>query len=180
MTQMSGHKPAFREPRRWPRYPVDLPVRIVGLNGVLTTPMPARGSEISRAGMALRASIALKPGDLMQLQFPTASPSKVMAIVRNRAGDRMGLEFLTQLPPDDQKAEAPELPPHQSAHQNRPKATHRVCDPETLLAGLQRMQDERTQLRREIEALQVAILLLADNEAERSTATGFARPRHNA
>jgi hypothetical protein len=53
---------------------VDLPVRIIALNDVRTTPIPARGSAISRAGLALRALVALNPGDLMLLQFPIPVP----------------------------------------------------------------------------------------------------------
>src|ERR1700693_3233844 len=101
MKQISGKVRHFQSTRRWPRHQVDLPVRIIALNGILTTPVPARGSEISRAGMALHAPVALHPGDLMQLQFPTSAPSPlVKAVVRNRTRECLGLEFLTQVPPD--------------------------------------------------------------------------------
>ena len=52
--------------------------------------------------MALRALVALNPGDLMLLQFPTSAPSLVKAVVRNRTGESLGLEFLTQLPPESE------------------------------------------------------------------------------
>lgn len=52
--------------------------------------------------MALRALVALNPGDLMVLQFPTSVPSQVKAVVRNRTGESLGLEFLTQLPPESE------------------------------------------------------------------------------
>jgi hypothetical protein len=155
--------------RRWPRYRVDLPVCIVGLNGVLTTPLPARGTDISRAGMALRATVPLRPGDLMQIQFPTSARSRVTAVVRNRIGNRLGLEFLTQLPPDD---EAP-TPPKISAKsalpalpQPQPVPAY-ACNPRILFTGLRRKQEELRQLKKEIEALHVAIVLLADEERER-------------
>jgi hypothetical protein len=60
--------------RRWPRHQVILPVRIVALNRCPTTPALARGSAISRAGMALHARFAASLGDLLQLQFPTSPP----------------------------------------------------------------------------------------------------------
>lgn len=154
--------------RRWPRYRVDLPVCIVGLNGVLTTPLPGRGTDISRAGMALRATIPLRPGDLMQIQFPTSARSRVTAVVRNRIGNRLGLEFLTQLPPDDEvpappkmfsKSTLPALPLPQAP-------TYYTCNPRTLFTGLRRKQEELRQLKKEIEALHVAIVLLADEERE--------------
>lgn len=155
--------------RRWPRYRVDLPVCIVGLNGVLTTPLPGRGTDISRAGMALRATIPLRPGDLMQIQFPTSARSRVTAVVRNRIGNRLGLEFLTQLPPDDD-VPAPQQMLPQAARPGLPQpqaAPAYTCNPRTVFSGLRRKQEELRQLKREIEALHVAIVLLAEEERER-------------
>lgn len=156
--------------RRWPRYQVDLPIRIVALNGILTTPAQARGRAISRAGMALQAAIALKPGDLMQLQFPTSNPSRVTAVVRNRTGDCLGLEFLTQLPPDDTVLDRSKF-----LHSGVPGPSSRLreparipSNPQTLYAGLRRKRQELQQVQREIEALHMAILLLADDESELS------------
>ncbi|HEV2468277.1 MAG TPA: PilZ domain-containing protein [Candidatus Sulfotelmatobacter sp.] len=180
-----------RNTRRWPRYQVDLPVRIIGVNGILTTPVMARGSDISRAGMALHASLALNPGDMMQLQFPTAEPSRVNAIVRHRRGDLLGLEFLSQLPPDDEtKRQLMSMPnavsyqpptTSQAASKTAPKTvltqttamkkisqTKRppTCTANQLFAGLRRKQEEFRQLEKEIELLSVAILLLAEDDSE--------------
>src|ERR1039458_7264160 len=101
MEQISGE---VQSTRRCPRHQVDLPARIVALNGILITSVPARGSEISRAGMALHAPVALYPGDVMQLQFPTSTPSRVKAVVRNPTCECLGLESLSQLPPDNNVA----------------------------------------------------------------------------
>jgi|SRR5579859_529345 len=177
MGHLSGHTPFSQNTRRWPRLQVALPVRIVAVNGILTTPVVGRGGEISRAGMSLRAPIALSPGDLMQLQFPTTNPSRVTAVVRNRVGDQLGLEFLTQLPPDDQARSAPVV-----VVSAAPVASPRVqkfasvtCSPQMVEAGLRRKQEERRQVQREIEALKMAILLLADNEKELSRLSALVR-----
>ena len=137
--------------RRWPRYRVDLPVRIVIPNGPLTGTVPGRATEISGSGMALHSPLGLKPGDLMQVEFPTSNPSGVMAVVRNHKDDCFGVEFLSQLP---------------SRH--RLNKSNQTCDPKTLLAGLRRKRVEITQVQREIEALNLAILLLADDKKERA------------
>ncbi|HKU24431.1 MAG TPA: PilZ domain-containing protein [Candidatus Sulfotelmatobacter sp.] len=159
---------SFEGIRRWPRYEIDLPVRIIALNGVLTTPVDGRGHEISRAGMALQACVAVEPGDMMQLQFPTSDPSRVLAIVRNRSGNRMGLEFLSQLPPDDETKHRTKflsaLPPVRPTAAERSLANS--CTPETLSARLQHKRDEQKQLEKEIEVLQLAIRLLAEDENE--------------
>jgi hypothetical protein len=149
--------------RRWPRHQVDLPVRIIALSGILTTPVLARGSEISRAGMALRAPVALKHGDLMQLQFPTSTPSHVTAVVRNRTGECLGLEFLTQLPPDNETRDRSRLLPNSVLGCSELRRSVRdSCNPQTLFAGLHRKQEELRQVQREIEALKMAVMLLSD------------------
>src|SRR5229473_366516 len=136
--------------RRWPRHRVDLPVRIVIPNGRLTSTVPGHATQISGSGMALRSTLGLKPGDLMQVEFPTSKPSGVMAVVRNHKDDCFGVEFLSQLP---------------SRHRTLNKS-NQTCDPKTLLAGLRRKQLEIMQVQREIEALNLAILLLADDKKE--------------
>src|ERR1035438_278351 len=139
---------------------------IIALNGILITPVPARGSEISRAGMALHAPVALYPGDVMQLQFPTSTPARVKAVVRNRTGECLGLEFLTQLPPDNNEARDRSRFLRSSLLSGSPelrKCAPDSCNPQTLYAGLRRKQEELRQVQREIEALKMAIPLLSDD-----------------
>ena len=160
MEQIAGVVCHFGSARRWPRHQVDLPVRIIALNGILTTPVGGRGSEISRAGMALRAPVAVRPGDLMGLQFPTSPPSRVNAVVRNRSGECLGLEFLSQLPPDNETREGLRLQ-SMSALNRAPASRKSVsCSPQALFAGLRRKQEELRQLQKEIEALRLAMALL--------------------
>jgi hypothetical protein len=173
MEQISAEVRHVQSTRRWPRHRVDLAVRIIALNGILTTPVTARGSEISRAGMALYSPVALNPGDLMHLQFPTTTPSpRVKAVVRNRTGDCLGLEFLTQLPPDNEARDRSKCLSSSvlgSSLESR-KSVQVSCSPQTLFAGLRRKQEELRQVQREIEALNMAILLLADDDKEFSKA----------
>src|SRR4029077_8598961 len=136
--------------RRWPRHRVDLPVRIVIPNGLLTSTVAGRATEISGSGMALRSTLGLKPGDLMQVEFPTFNPSGVMAVVRNHKDDCFGVEFLKQLPSRDKTL----------------NKSNQTCDPKALFAGLRRKQLEIIEVEREIEALSLAIPLLADDKRE--------------
>jgi hypothetical protein len=116
--------------------------------------------------MALHAPVQLNPGDLIQLQFPTSDPAGVNAVVRDRQGNCLGLEFLSQLPPDTEAATEQLRPLPGSAFfassESRSLPNH--CTPQTLYAGLRRKQEELKQLQKEIEVLSVAILLLADDE----------------
>ena len=168
MEQMSGNALQSLGTRRWPRYQVELPVRVTARNGVLTTPVTARGSAISRAGMALHGCVALNPGDLMELQFPIAEPSRFNAVVRNRNGNCLGLEFVSQLLPDTNAAadQSRSLPGSVLEPSKSRKSLPDSCTPQTLYAGLRRKQDELKQLKKEIEVLSVAILLLAEDEKD--------------
>lgn len=168
MEQLSAELGHVQGTRRWPRHQVDLPVRIIALNGIRTTPIDGRGSAISRAGMALQALVALNPGDLMQLQFPTSTPSLVRAVVRNRNGECLGLEFLTQLPPDSEAIVRSRLLPSADpgGSPELRKSVRNSCNPQSLYAGLRRKREELRQVQREIEALHMAILLLTDDEEE--------------
>jgi Mg-chelatase subunit ChlI len=86
----------------------------------------------------------------MQVEFPTSNPSGVMAVVRNHKDDCFGVEFLKQLPSRDKTL----------------NKSNQTCDPKTLFAGLRRKKLEIMQVQREIEALNLAIPLLADDKRE--------------
>jgi hypothetical protein len=120
--------------------------------------------------MALRALVALNPGDLMLLQFPTSVPSQVKAVVRNRTGESLGLEFLNQLPPESEAMVRSGFLPSSvvGGPPELRKPSRNSCDPQTLYAGLRRKQEELRQVQRELEALHVAIALLTDDEEELS------------
>jgi hypothetical protein len=80
--------------RRWPRHHVDLPVRIVTHNG-LNTLVAGRGTQLSEGGMALYVAIAMQPGDLTEIELPTPRHTRMQGVVRDLAGDCVGLEFVT-------------------------------------------------------------------------------------
>lgn len=116
--------------------------------------------------MALYAPVALEPGDRVRLQFPTSTPSRVTAVVRSRTGECLGLEFLTQLPPDSEAKDGSvslrgSMLPGLS---DLPRYPGNSFDQQTLYAGLCRKQEELRQVQREIDALNMAILLLADEQ----------------
>ncbi len=150
--------------RRCQRHHVDLPVRIVISNGVSASAVPGRATEISRSGMAVHSTLPLEPGDMMQVHFPTSNPCGVTAVVRNRTDDCFGLAFVSQLPSGYQSPESSELP-------------RNSCNPKTVFASLRRKQLEIKQVQREIKALNLAILLLADDEKKNPESPMPRRPK---
>jgi hypothetical protein len=128
--------------------------------------------------MAVHSALALKPGDLMQVEFPISKSAGVRGVVRNRKDDCFGVEFLPQPSPGD-------LSLNPSALLRTPAATGRLKlqasgsrshTAESLLASLRRKQLEMEQVEKEIEALNLAILLLADDEPKNSATPLPRRP----
>jgi len=163
--------------RRWERHHVDLPVRIVVLNGLSTSAVHGRGTEISMSGMAVHSTLSSKPGDRMQVQFQT-NPSGVTAVVRNRKGDCFGLEFLPQLSSGDRTLNQSKFVcnPAAGGTPESQKLARRSCNSEALLASLHRKQLEIKRVQREIEALNLAIVLLADDEKKNPESSLPRRP----
>ena len=110
--------------------------------------------------MAVHSALALQLGDLMQVQFPISNPSGVTAVVRNRRDDCFGLEFL----PQTSLSERATGEQAKGSETGSKPSTLYSCSPKTLMAGLRRKQLEMKQLKREIEAIKLAIPLLADDE----------------
>ena len=84
--------------RRWPLFPVDLPVHVVVRNGMESLKVPGRGTELGLGGMALYAGLTLQPGDPIEIEFQAPCHLRVAGIIRNRTAYCFGLEFLSPLP----------------------------------------------------------------------------------
>lgn len=105
-------------------------------------------------------------------------------MVRNRTGDYLGVEFLAHPPMPSEETDRSKLL-RSSALGGSPELPHSVrasSNPQTVFAALLRKQQELRHVQREIEALNIAILLLAEDEDELSRAvkTVAARQRSKA
>lgn len=115
--------------RRWPRYPVDLPLRIVPQAGIIEVDVAGRTTEISEGGMGLCAGISLQPGDPIEIEFQAPRHSRVTGVIRSRTGYYFGVEFQT------------------------PLATEGAPGTNDISSTLRQKQREITRLRKEIEVL---------------------------
>jgi PilZ domain len=79
--------------RRWPRYPVDLPVQVVFHHEAEKLVVQGLGTELSRNGMTLYAGLTVKPGEPIEVEFQIPSKLRVAGIIRNRIGYCFGVEF---------------------------------------------------------------------------------------
>lgn len=86
--------PADNHTRRWPRYPVALPARVISTSRAQLLSVPGLVTELSQGGIAIYAGIQVEPGDLTEVEFQTPCV-RVAGVIRNRDGFCFGLEFLT-------------------------------------------------------------------------------------
>jgi len=93
--------------RRWPRYRINVPVRLVVQRPDKTVIVSGRGMELNEGGMALFAGVELKPGQRVEIEFtpPYGQPLRVRGTVRDRNGYNYGTEFLLLNREDKQQAE---------------------------------------------------------------------------
>lgn len=95
--------------RRWPRYQVNLPVRLVVRRPGILRVAHVRGQELNGGGMAVCAIIELALGDQVQVEFllvRSRRPIWLRAAVRNRVGHQYGLEFLATNPAEEKEVRA--------------------------------------------------------------------------
>jgi hypothetical protein len=85
--------------RRFPRYKVDVPVRVITQGLTKVTIVQGRGAELNVGGMAVFAGTELSTGAQVIVEFTppySGQPIRVRCFVRNRAGYRYGVEFITE------------------------------------------------------------------------------------
>ena len=58
-----GHQPDFASSRRWQRYKVNVPIRVIVCRAMRASIFDGRGTSLSAGGMALFAGAELRPGD---------------------------------------------------------------------------------------------------------------------
>src|SRR5271167_2902364 len=100
-------KQGYAKMRRWPRYRMNVPVRLVVQRTDKAVIVVGRGMELNEGGMALFAGVELKPGQRVEIEFtpPYGQPMRVRSTVRNRSGYNYGTEFLLLNRDDTQQAE---------------------------------------------------------------------------
>jgi len=99
---------AFHPSRRWPRYRLDLPVRVIADKRGKTSIVQARGNELNEGGLAIFAGTELHEGEEIAVEFTppySGTPIRVRCTVRDRKGYMYGLEFLTSTIEDHESVE---------------------------------------------------------------------------
>jgi hypothetical protein len=87
------------ETRRWPRYTIDMPVRLIAQRPTKVVIVEGRGRELNRGGMAVLAGVELSIDEQVAFEFTSpyaGQPIRVRSFVRNCRGYKYGVEFITE------------------------------------------------------------------------------------
>jgi PilZ domain len=85
--------------RRWKRFPVDVPVRLVVHRPAQVDSTNGSGTALNEGGMCVAAGIEMHTGEQVTVEFTPPSTNnhlRLWAAVRNRRGHQYGLEFLAE------------------------------------------------------------------------------------
>src|SRR5437899_4894037 len=94
--------------RRWQRYRLNLPIRILFTADGTTKIMSGRGNDMSEGGVLVLAGMELIAGVEVIIEFtpPSASgPVRARGLVRHRRGYNYGIEFLMDSEADKEQTE---------------------------------------------------------------------------
>jgi len=84
--------------RVFPRYPIDVRVSVVFMKKGALTRSSVRSLEIGESGLSVSSPLELPVGEGVEVEFMlpgSRSMMRLKALVRNRAGSRYGIEFLS-------------------------------------------------------------------------------------
>ncbi len=94
--------------RRWQRYRLNLPIRLIVTRDEGTRIADGRANDISEGGMLIFAGLELRADDQVQIEFTppySSSPMRVAGIVRHRRGYYYGVEFRSETRSDQEQTE---------------------------------------------------------------------------
>ncbi|HLH06282.1 MAG TPA: PilZ domain-containing protein [Terriglobales bacterium] len=83
--------------RRWKRYKLDVPVRVIVHTRMKTKIVDARGNELNEGGLCIAAGVELQIGDRVDVEFTppySGEPVRARADVKDRNGYSYGMEFV--------------------------------------------------------------------------------------
>jgi hypothetical protein len=104
-TKTSQEKAVFR---RWQRYRLNIPIRLIYTLDGSTKIMSGRGNDMSEGGVLVFAGMELKTGDEVAIEFTppfSAGPVRAKGVVRHRRGYNYGIEFVLESATDREQTE---------------------------------------------------------------------------
>ncbi len=103
-TDVVPAQPGYSPLRKWPRYKLDVPVRVIVRPRERVMIVPGRGNELNAGGLAVFVGMELAIGAHMVVEFTppySGEPIRVRCLVRDRNGYTYGLGFLLETDDDE-------------------------------------------------------------------------------
>ncbi|HYG98801.1 MAG TPA: PilZ domain-containing protein [Terriglobales bacterium] len=100
--------PIYAVPRRFPRYHLNVPLRVIAQRPDKLSIIEGRGNELNEGGMAVFAGVELGIGDQIAVEFTppySGSPIRVRCTVRNRQGYHYGVAFMLEDASDSRRVD---------------------------------------------------------------------------
>jgi len=92
--------------RRWQRYRLNVPLRLIVTRDDGTRIAEGRASDISEGGLLIFAGIELRGGDNLLVEFTppySSAPVRAPGVVRHRRGYNYGVEFRSETQADQEQ-----------------------------------------------------------------------------
>ncbi len=96
-TRVTMPNPAYPTRRKWPRFKIDVPIRLIADKGHKVFMVQGRGNDLNEGGMSVFGGVELKIDDHVAVEFTppySGEPIRVRARVIHRKGYNYGVEFL--------------------------------------------------------------------------------------
>src|SRR5215471_1166262 len=93
--------------RRWQRYRLNLPVRLIVTREDNTRIADGRANDISEGGMLIFAGLELRSEDRILIEFTppySSTPVRAPGVIRHRRGYNYGVEFRLETQADEEQA----------------------------------------------------------------------------
>jgi hypothetical protein len=94
--------------RRWQRYRLNLPVRLIICRDDSTRIVDGRASDISEGGMLVFSGVELKADDRIFIEFTppySSTPVRAPGVIRHRRGYNYGVEFMDETSAEQEQTE---------------------------------------------------------------------------
>lgn len=93
--------------RRWTRFDINVPLRVIAPKSDKIVIVQGRGNELNEGGMSVFAGMEMKIGETVAVEFTppySGEPIRARCVVRNRTGYTYGVEFLLETNEDHASA----------------------------------------------------------------------------
>jgi hypothetical protein len=102
-TEATMPDPGYPKVRRWPRFKIDVPIRLIAPKDDKVLIIQGRGNEMNEGGMTVFGGVELRVEDIIAVEFTppySGQPIRVRARVAHRNGYNYGVEFLLETEDD--------------------------------------------------------------------------------